>query len=148
MIVLIALGTICLYSFYMLLLHKLLRRMRTFRRLERRLQYRLVWATRITWSSGILIFIYLAINGAVLIFLRADAERWAGVAAALNSVPLFLGGRRNVFIHYFGLHAHAMAHCIVGSVVIIEGLLHAGLTLGRAGLHTSLWDFLVRTQYL
>jgi hypothetical protein len=140
------LGAIALYPIYRLL--RLLRRIRAVRRLERRFRYHVIWSAGITWIGGILLSIYLLINGFVLVLLRDDLERWAGVVAAVNSIPLFLGGRRNIFIHYFGLNAHNVAHCIIGFVVIVEGLLHAGLAFSRTQFRTSPWEYLVRTQAL
>jgi hypothetical protein len=133
-------GAVALYVVY-----RLLRRVRAVRRLERRVRYRLLWRTGITRIGGILLSLYLVANIFVLTLLRDDLERWAGVVAAVNAIPLFHGGRTNIFIHYFGLNAHSVAHGIIGFVVIVEGLLHAGLALGRTQLQTSLWDYLVRT---
>ncbi len=116
------------------------------RRALRSLRYRLVWRTRITWTGGILLCLYLLGNGALLVYLRENVETWAGVAAAVNSIPLFLGGRSNIVIHCLGLYAHEVIHCTVGLVVIVEGFLRAGFVLARARLNTSVWDFLVSAQ--
>lgn len=140
-IALAVLGAIALYPVY-----RLLRRIRAVRRLERRFQYRVFWSTGITWIGAIILSLYLLVNGVVLVLLRVNLERWAGVVAAVNSVPLFLGARRNIVIHYFGLNAHHVAHCAIGFVVIAEGLLHAGFALRRTRLRTSPWDFIVSTQ--
>lgn len=144
------LGTLALYPVYKIVLccHKLLRRDRNFRYVERRFQYSLLRGTRITWTGGILILLYALINAAVLIYLRSQLERWAGIVATINSIPLFLGGRQNVVIRYFGLNAHDIMHCTVGMIVIIEGFLHAALAAYRARLSTSIWVYIVRSHAL
>jgi len=137
------LGAIALYPVYRLL--RLLRRIKAVRRLERRFRYLVVWNTGITWLGAILISLYLFVNGFILVLLRNELERWAGIGAAINSIPLFLGGRRNIIIHYFGLNAHKLVHCVIGFAVIIEGLLHAALAFKRTQLRTSPWEYLVST---
>ena len=108
-----------------------------------RLQYLVIRNTGVTWVAAIPISLYILANGIVLVLFRDRLERWACVLTAINSMPLFLGRRRNIIIHYFGLSAHNTAHCILGLVAIIEGLLYSGLAINKTRLRTSPWDYLV-----
>ena len=124
-------------------LYKLLRHITAIRRLERCFRYRIVPIIGVTWSGAFAISVYLIANGVTLVLQRDRLERWAGVIAAVNLVPLFLGGRRNIVIHYFGLHAHHTLHCTVGCVAIVAGCLHFIFAVKSNPSRTSPWEYLV-----
>ncbi|KAK0702714.1 hypothetical protein B0H67DRAFT_558329 [Lasiosphaeris hirsuta] len=142
----IALPVICVLA--VLALYSVYSFLRWLRGSKSRLRYLVIWNTGVTWVAAIPTSLYILANGVVLVLFRDRLERWAGVLAAINSIPLFLGGRRNIVIYYFGLNVHKTAHCIIGLVVIIEGLLHAGLALNKTQLRMSPWDYLAASSFL
>ncbi len=55
----------------------------------------------------------------------------SGTMAAINLVPLFLGGRTNTLANFMGisLHTYYLAHHWIGRVVVIQSLLHVAFTI-------------------
>ena len=63
-----------------------------------------------------------------------------GVMASINMVPLFLGGRTNIMVDILGVsvHSYYLAHHWIGRVVVVQGLIHAGLVMSK--VKTSTFD--------
>lgn len=90
--------------------------------------------TSITRFQGLLVGSYVIINGFCMglgIKNSSDLLLRSGTMAAINMIPLFLGGRTSVFANFLGvsLHTYYIAHHWVGRVVIIQGMVHVGLAI-------------------
>ncbi|KAM5353128.1 hypothetical protein ACJZ2D_016987 [Fusarium nematophilum] len=95
------------------------------------------WAS-VTRFELLLFFAFLACNIFALVFRVSgvrDLEQRAAVICAINMTPLFLSGKPNPLIDLIGvpLPVYHLVHHWVGRVAILEGLLHAALTIGRSG---------------
>jgi len=55
----------------------------------------------------------------------------SGTMAAVNLIPLFLGGRTNTLANFMGisLHTYYIAHHWIGTVVVLQSLLHVALSI-------------------
>jgi predicted ferric reductase len=91
------------------------------------------WAG-VTRLQGLLVAGYLGINGFCMglgVKTTSDLVSRAGLMAAVNVIPLFLGGRTNMLANFIGIsiHSYYLAHHWIGRVVIIQSLLHVGLAI-------------------
>lgn len=109
---------------------------------ERFLWYPLVltggYYMSVTRFELLLFVVFLACNIFALVFLVTDVrelEQRAAVLCAINLTSLFLSGKPNPLIDLLGipLPVYQLVHHWIGRVATFEGLLHAALTIGRAG---------------
>lgn len=91
----------------------------------------------ITRLQLLLFMIFLAGNGVSMALhvkgAREQSNR-AAMMASINLIPLFCGGRTSILVDRLGipLHSYYLAHHWIGRVVVVQGLLHAGLALSNA----------------
>lgn len=92
----------------------------------------------VTRFELLLFFAFLACNIFALAFRVSgvrDLEQREAVVCAINMTTLLLSGKPNPLIDLIGVPLpvyHLVRHWI-GRVAILEGLLHAALTIGRSG---------------
>jgi hypothetical protein len=96
----------------------------------------------ITRFQAMFIITYVAANGILMsidIHSISDLQHRAGALATVNIMPLFLGGRMNIFLDYVGmsLHSYHMMHHWVGRTVVVQGFLHAVLAI----YSTTKWEY-------
>lgn len=88
----------------------------------------------VTKLEALVLAFHLGSNAVLLYRARANLQSRAATLAAVNTVPLFLGGHTNILADRLGvpLSTYYVFHHFLGRVVIIEGLLHASLLLARS----------------
>ncbi|QBZ58517.1 hypothetical protein PoMZ_03470 [Pyricularia oryzae] len=107
---------------------------------ERWIQYPLAikGAFRITRLELLLIFGFIGCNIFALAFRvssAADFEKRSAVVSAINIIPLFLGGNPNPLFDLIGVStgSYHLIHYWIGGVAILEGLIHAGMSIQSGG---------------
>lgn len=87
------------------------------------------WSS-VTFLEALLFSLYLVANGVLMVVdihwsFTAFTTR-AGALAAINMIPLFLGGRTNFLADSLGipLHTYYLAHHWIGRVAIVQSLVH------------------------
>lgn len=106
----------------------------------RNVQYPLILPRRywmsITRLECVMLALYFAANGSILILERANIGPMAAMLAVINAAPLFLGGRTNPLADFIGvpLSTYYIFHHFIGRVVVIEGMIHATLAFRRSRL--------------
>ncbi|KAL8325958.1 hypothetical protein RB597_008985 [Gaeumannomyces tritici] len=110
---------------------------------ERFVQYPLAikGSYRITRLELLILVAFLSCNLFVLAFRVlnvADFAKRAAVVSAINIIPLFLGGNPNPLLDLTGVSvsSYHLIHHWIGGVAILEGLVHAGLSI-RSGSSQS-----------
>lgn len=98
--------------------------------------------TSVTRFELLLFLTFLACNIFALVFRVSgvrDLERRAAVVCTINMTHLFLIGKPNPLLDLIGvpLPVYHLVHHWIGRVAILEGLLHAALTIGRSGSSQS-----------
>ncbi|KAJ9130127.1 hypothetical protein NKR23_g12343 [Pleurostoma richardsiae] len=91
----------------------------------------------VTWLELLVFLSFLAANAYPLVMCAVRGGslgvlgNTAAMMAVMNATPLFLGGRTNPLVDRIGIarHTYYLAHHWIGRVVVVEGLLHAGLAL-------------------
>lgn len=117
---------------------------------ERWIQYPLAikGAFRITRLELLLIFGFIGCNIFVLAFRvssAADFEKRSAVVSAINIIPLFLGGNPNPLFDLIGVStgSYHLIHYWIGGVAILEGLIHAGMSIQFGGNKLKISGILV-----
>ncbi|KAI7911943.1 hypothetical protein M0657_010695 [Pyricularia oryzae] len=107
---------------------------------ERWIQYPLAikGAYRATRLELLLIFAFISCNIFVMAFRLsspADFERRSAVVSAINVVPLFVGGNPNPLFDLISVStsSYHLIHYWIGGVAILEGLIHAGISIQSGG---------------
>ncbi|CZR55712.1 uncharacterized protein PAC_05600 [Phialocephala subalpina] len=88
----------------------------------------------VTRFQGLMVGSYIVINGFCMgigIKNTGDLLLRSGTMAAINMIPLFLGGRTSVLANFLGIsvHTYYLAHHWIGRVVILQSLLHVVLVI-------------------
>ena len=88
----------------------------------------------VTRLEFLVFILYLAANIVPFIWWvrgREEISRTMAMMAAINSIPLSLGGRTNPVASMIGvpLSTYYLAHHWIGRVAIIEGLVHTGIIM-------------------
>ncbi len=83
----------------------------------------------VTRLECIVLALYFGANCAILILRRANIGPMAAKLAVINAILLFLGGRTSPLADFIGipLSTYYVFHHFIGRVVVIEGVIHAGL---------------------
>ncbi|TLS23172.1 uncharacterized protein PpBr36_05781 [Pyricularia pennisetigena] len=117
---------------------------------ERWIQYPLAikGAFRITRLELLLIFGFIGCNIFVLAFRvssAADFEKRSAVVSAINIIPLFLGGNPNPLFDLIGVStgSYHLIHYWIGGVAILEGLVHAGMSIQSGGNELKISGILI-----
>jgi hypothetical protein len=115
------------------------------------------WRTSVTYLEVVLLLLYLIVNGIcirVVAYKASDAMRRLGIMASINMILLFLGGRTNKLADKFGvpLYTYYLLYYWVGRMVVIQGVLYAGLaislsrnSLNKSGILVSLLVLFVKS---
>lgn len=90
----------------------------------------------ITRLQAVLLVVYGSINVVVLSLFLGDGpplEQRAALVSTLNVITVFLGGRTNPLVDManVSLRTYYFWHFWAGRVILIEGLIHAGLQIAR-----------------
>lgn len=122
---------------------------------ERWIQYPLAikGAFRITRLELLLIFGFIGCNIFVLAFRvssAADFEKRSAVVSVINIIPLFLGGNPNPLFDLIGVStgSYHLIHYWIGGVAILEGLIHAGMSIQSGGNELKISGILVSCRPL
>lgn len=117
---------------------------------ERWIQYPLAikGAYRATRLELLLIFAFISCNIFVMAFRLsspADFERRSAVVSAINVVPLFVGGNPNPLFDLISVStsSYHLIHYWIGGVAILEGLIHAGISIQSGGNQLKISGILV-----
>ncbi|KAI9886475.1 MAG: hypothetical protein M1823_001725 [Watsoniomyces obsoletus] len=91
----------------------------------------------ITRLQALIILIYVAANGVAMgvgIRSASQLQSRASTLAIVNLVPLFFGGRMNIWIDHLGmsLQSYYLVHHWMGRAVVVQGLVHAGLAISAS----------------
>lgn len=92
------------------------------------------WSSiNVTFWKASALSAFIAGNAIVLVFV--DARKSLATISIMNMVPLYLGGRTNVFIDALDvpLHTYYFSHYWLGRIFIVQALAHAGIKLS---IHT------------
>lgn len=97
-------------------------------------------------AQGLYVSTYIIMNGFCMglgirsTHLTTDLISRTGVMASINMVPLFLGGRTSIMVDMLGVsvHSYYLAHHWISRVVVVQGLIHAGLVMSK--VKTSTFD--------
>ena len=83
----------------------------------------------VTRLECVALALYFAANCVMLILRRANTGPTAAMLAVTNAILLFLGGRTSPLADFIGipLSTYYVLHHFIGRVVVIEGVIHAGL---------------------
>ncbi|KFY65338.1 hypothetical protein V496_02645 [Pseudogymnoascus sp. VKM F-4515 (FW-2607)] len=117
--------------------------------------YRMLWyplliqrrySGSVSRAQGLYVSAYIVMNGFCMglgirpTHLTTDLISRTGVMASINMVPLFLGGRTSIVVDMLGVsvHSYYLAHHWIGRVVVVQGLIHAGLVMSK--VKTSNFD--------
>lgn len=99
---------------------------------------KLSYIPRMTRLQATLLSSYFVINGFCMgLGIRIGSHFFhdlmirSGTMAAVNLIPLFLGGRTNTLANFMGisLHTYYIAHHWIGTVVVLQSLLHVALSI-------------------
>ena len=88
----------------------------------------------VTRLECVALALYFGANSAILILRKANLGPTAAMLAVINAVMLFLGGRTSPLADFIGipLSTYYVFHHLIGRVVVIEGVIHAGLAFRRS----------------
>ncbi|KAL8367158.1 hypothetical protein RB599_010248 [Gaeumannomyces hyphopodioides] len=110
---------------------------------ERFVQYPLAikGSYSITRLELLILVAFLSCNLFVLVFRVlnvADFEKRTAVVSAINIIPLFLGGNPNPLLDLTGvsISSYHLIHHWIGGVAILEGLVHAGMSIRSGSSHS------------
>ncbi|KAI0550160.1 hypothetical protein F4679DRAFT_595048 [Xylaria curta] len=104
----------------------------------------------VTRLQALLLVVYVSANGLVLTLFPdhgPSLEQRAALLSTLNIVTVFLGGRTNPLIDManVSLRTYYFWHFWAGRVILIEGLLHAGIRIAQ---HASRTDSLAVSGWI
>ncbi|KAH6883860.1 ferric reductase transmembrane component 3 [Thelonectria olida] len=91
---------------------------------------------RTSWFDLLVLLMFLGANAVALSAGVRNATsfiRRSGIISVVNLIPLFLGGQMNIIASHCGLslRAYTRLHRWLGSVAIVEGLLHVIVSVSR-----------------
>ncbi|RYC63891.1 hypothetical protein CHU98_g2325 [Xylaria longipes] len=96
----------------------------------------------VTRLQALLLVVYVSANGLVLALFPGNhpsLEQRAALVSTLNIVTVFLGGRTNPLIDManVSLQTYYFWHIWAGRVILVEGLLHAGIRIAHQASRTD-----------
>lgn len=92
----------------------------------------------VAWFDVLLLLTFLAVNALFLSLGVRDIDAFiqrSGLLCSINLLPLFLGGHMNILANYcgIGMQVYARLHRWLGRVAVLEGLLHAVVSISTQG---------------
>ncbi|KAI9777795.1 MAG: hypothetical protein M1839_008590 [Geoglossum umbratile] len=110
-------------------------------------------STDMTRLQGILTALFIAANILCsLIGVRnvSDLNRRSGILSLINMMPMFLGGRTNLFADLLGLRLdhYGTLHRWIGRVCVLQGILHGSITFFRPKSDRNYKEYLLFSALL
>jgi hypothetical protein len=92
-----------------------------------------------SWGRICFLLALLAVNGLLMAYQTTDLlslSMRCAILAAINFLPLSLGGRTNVLVDFAGvsLPQHYFLHIWLGSITLVQTLIHSSIMLHQSGL--------------